>query len=141
MNEILLSDVVAWVESGGNILAMRYEPLWIPQNASAVKASAVAGYMDEATADMICKCSWGKYQIMGDNLYGPLGFKSTLFDLLSSPSLQLELFRKFIGLHGFNDAPFLTMLPNDLIRFAMAYNGSAVYADSLRKAYTYLTAP
>ena len=135
---IMLSEVVAQVESANNPFSMRFEPAWIPHNELAAQKYATGGWIDEPTAAMICKTSWGKYQIMGDNLYGQLGYDGSLVDYLISPIRQLKYFQSFLRTIGFSDVDFSALSNSQLDAFAMKYNGSAVYADSLRRAYVAL---
>jgi len=134
---IRLSDVVAQVESGGSIYAMRYEPTYSPPKSSVEACIAAAGtYIDYLTALEICKMSWGKFQIMGGNLYSaPLSLSVNIIRYAGDEALQLSTFNKFIASIGFEDVEFSTLTPNQLNRFALAYNGSSVYAQSLQAAY------
>ena len=136
---IMLSEVVAQVESSNNLLSMRYEPAWTPQHDQSAAAYASGGWIDEVTAAMICKTSWGKYQIMGDNLYGPLEYTDTLVDFLNSPIRQLRYFQAFLRSIGFQDVDFGSMTPAQVEAFGAAYNGNGpVYAASLNKAFAEL---
>jgi hypothetical protein len=134
---ILLSQVVAQVESGGSIFAMRYEPNFAPHPASVAACQTAAGeYISTETARMICKTSWGRYQIMGDNLYGPvINLRVNIISYATNEIIQLHSFATFIGSIGFQDVDFSTLSDEDLEKFAVLYNGSAVYADSLKSAY------
>jgi hypothetical protein len=134
---ILLSQVVAQVESGGSIFAMRYEPNFGPHPASVAACQTAAGeYISTETARMICKTSWGRYQIMGDNLYGQeIGLRVNIIQYASNEILQLHSFATFIGSLGFQDVDFGALSETDLQKFAVLYNGSLVYADSLKSAY------
>ena len=134
---ILLSDCVAQVESSGNPLAMRYEPDYLPTLTSIqlTQKFATNGYMDTNTARMIASTSWGKFQIMGANLYAVLKFEGTLLDYLSDAGQQLVTFQDFIAHLGFTDGPFAMMSDASLLKFARLYNGSEVYAESLKRAY------
>ena len=135
----MLSEVVAQVESSGNPLAMRYEPAWNPQNEMNAQHYATGGWIDEPTAAMICKTSWGKYQIMGDNLYGALGYDGTIVDFLNNPLRQLRYFQAFLRTIGFADVVFNAMSEADKVAFGAAYNGNGpVYAQSLNSAYAEL---
>jgi len=138
---IKLSDVVAQVESGGSILAMRYEPAYSPPEASVEACIAAAStYIDYITALTICKTSWGKFQIMGGNLYSaPLSLSENILRYATDEALQLATFNKFIETIGFENVEFSTLTANQLNRFALAYNGSIVYAQSLQKAYAELS--
>ena len=134
---ILLSDCVSQVESSGNPSAMRYEPDYNPTLSSiqSVQKYATGGYMDLITARMVASTSWGEFQIMGANLWGVLNYQKTMMDYLSSPADQLVAFHKFIAQIGFTDGPFKLMSETALLRFARFYNGSEVYAESLKRAY------
>ena len=134
---ILLSDCVAQVESANNQCAMRYEPDYLPTLTSIQlnQKFATNGYMDTNTARMIASTSWGKFQIMGANLYAVLKYEDTLVSFLSDVGSQLAAFQSFIGHIGFTDGPFSLMSENALLRFARLYNGSEVYAESLKHAY------
>ena len=133
---ILLSDCVAYVESRNNPLAMRYEPTYQfnPANIDKAIAHATGGWIDTDTAAMILSTSWGAYQIMGDNLY-TLGYQGTIAEFLTTEALQLDYFNRFIQSIGFSNAAFSSMDGQELDNFAMRYNGSPVYANSLQKAY------
>ncbi len=134
---ILLSDCVAQVESANNPLAMRYEPDYTPtlNSVQLVQKYAANGYMDNITARMIASTSWGKFQIMGANLYAVLKYEDTLFSYLSDAGVQLVTFQDFIKHLGFTDGPFAMMGEASLLKFARLYNGSEVYAESLKHAY------
>ena len=133
---ILLSDCVAHVESAGNPLAMRFEPDFNPTNAAiiTVQSFATNGYMNKITARMIASTSWGRYQIMGANLWTQ-GYTGTILGYLSSNIAQRESFERFIQHIGFTDRPFKLMSPDAVLKFARLYNGSEVYAESLNRAY------
>lgn len=134
---ILLSDVVAQVESAGNLLAMRFEPDYVPSMVGIQNCQnyVVNGYIDYKTARNICQTSYGKYQIMGDNLFNELNYKNTLFNYLSSEENQLLTFSEFIKKIGFENIEFNLIPKNELNNFAIHYNGSVVYANSLENAY------
>lgn len=141
---ILLSDVVAQVESRNNPLAMRYEPAYQPSVRGLRLTSdlAVNGFIDRITAGVICKTSWGAYQIMGNNLYDLMDYRHTLFSFLSSPQKQLDIFIAFVqhAKFGFDNPTFTQLTNAELDAFAQYYNGSLVYAESLKKAYSELSA-
>lgn len=137
---ILLSDCVAQVESANNPLAMRYEPDYLPTLTSIQLTQKFAsnGYMDTITARMIASTSWGKFQIMGANLYSVLKYEDTIVSFLSDVGSQLAAFQSFIAHLGFTDGPFKHMSETALLKFARLYNGSEVYAQSLNDAYPQL---
>ena len=135
----MLSEVVAQLESSNNLLSMRYEPAWPPQHDQSAASYATGGWIDEVTAAMICKTSWGKYQIMGDNLYGALGYDGTIVEFLNSPLRQLRYFQAFLRTIGFADVVFNAMSEADKVAFGAAYNGNGpVYAQALNNAYAEL---
>ena len=136
---IMLSEVVAQLESSNNLLSMRYEPAWTPQHDQSAASYATGGWIDEVTAAVICKTSWGKYQIMGDNLYGALGYDGTIVEFLNSPLRQLRYFQAFLRTIGSADVVFSAMSEADKVAFGAAYNGNGpVYAQALNNAYAEL---
>lgn len=135
---ILLSDVVAATESSDSPLAMRFEPGYQPSalGESNAKKYATASYCNQNTAIAICQFSYGRYQIMGDNLYNELDYQQTLVSFLTSGVAQLVMFKKFIDKGGFQDVAFDTMTDAELVAFGDYYNGAGnVYAHSLRVHY------
>lgn len=133
---IMLSDVVAQVESSNNPLSMRYEPAWVPHNEVNAQKYAANGWIDEPTAAMICKTSWGKYQIMGDNLYGTLQYTGTIVDFMTNTLRQLRFFQAFLRGIGFSDGLFGEMSSVQILDFAEKYNGNGpAYAQALQRAY------
>lgn len=134
---ILLSDCVAMVESSNHPGAIRYEPDYTPSSIGVSRAALYASgaWMDTATAEMIAKTSFGRFQIMGDNLYNAMDYTNTIWHFVADPQDQLDVFHKFIALGKFRDMPFETMLRSEVVAFALYYNGAAVYADSLINAY------
>lgn len=129
---LTLRQCVAQVESSGKTTAVRYEPRWTPKNQSAFIAKN--GWMDTLTVNMLLQSSWGKYQVMCDNLYGVMNYQGTLNNFYASETAQDAIFGKFcesIGFGQYADSP-LNEVPN-LDLFALRYNGSEVYATSLNK--------
>ena len=131
---ILLSDVVAQVESGGCLDAIRYEPTYTPSENAVNNAIKYASgcWISATTAKMLCMTSWGKYQIMGSNLYGVMSYQKTLVNFLRSTYDQYAIFNEFIAKGGFTDQPINGMDSAELNRFALYYNGSIIYAASLK---------
>ncbi len=135
---VKLSDCVAYVESSFNPLAMRFEPAWQPSQEAvdAITRHAVNGYMDGPTGRVIAATSWGKYQIMGQNLYTTCGYGGTINSYLNDENgVQYETFKKFLASIGFEDGPFNPSNAPFNRRFAIAYNGSPVYSQSLVNAF------
>jgi hypothetical protein len=139
---ILLSDCVAQVESSNCLGALRFEPGYQPSPLGVGQAAkhATGSWIDNLTAETIAKCSYGRFQIMGDNLYNAMQYTGTIWDFVASPIQQLFMFNKFAARGKFTDAPFSGLTRADINAFALYYNGSIVYADSLAKAYVELKA-
>jgi len=137
MQEIMLSDVVAQVESSNCPGAIRYEPGYQPSALGIGQAArfATGSWMDNATAQIIAKTSFGRFQIMGDNLYNAMQYTGTIWDFVAWPAKQLEIFNLFIQRGKFKDAPFAGLVKSELDAFALYYNGARVYADSLVRTY------
>lgn len=138
---ILLSDVIAENESSQNPLSMRFEITYNPSLNGIKNAQeyATAGYMDINTARMICQTSWGKFQIMGDNIYNLLNINITLLDYLSDKNnIQLNAFNMFIRHIGFTNCEYSMMSERDKEKFAQAYNGSLQYIEGMNEAYANL---
>ena len=137
---ILLSDVVAHAESAGNRNAVRFEPVvFRKQKASFTLAHFITGTaLSGDTARALGACSWGKFQIMGYNIYGVCGYQKTLAEYLVSDTDQLNTFIKFIAPR--NNILFEKMLSNvaDLNEFSRHYNGSVAYAETLKQSYQFL---
>lgn len=139
----LLSDVVAMVESSNNPLAIRYEPDFNPSLDAIRKAKefATGGYIDFYTAQMICRTSWGKYQIMGDNLYGLLGMSYNIHFFLGDTFSQRQFFDAFLKKRvGIEDVDFSTLTQSQLVKFGNIYNGNGIaYSEALEKTYRTIT--
>ena len=94
------SQLVARVESEGNHTLVRYEPNWryvTKECITRFHRAHLPGRMTAQTALMLLSCSWGKFQIMGSNLYD-MGYTGTIVDFGASESLQEEFFFKFLTL-------------------------------------------
>ena len=134
---ILLSDCVAQVESSNNSGAFRYEPGYQPSAFGVYHATkfATGSWIDNLTAETIAKCSYGRFQVMGDNLYNAMQYSKSIWHFVATPQDQLDIFNEFLTRGHFKDMPFEGMVRSEVVAFALYYNGAAVYADSLAKAY------
>jgi len=134
---ILLSDCVAQIESSNNSGALRYEPGYQPSALGIGQAAkfATGSWIDKLTAETIVKCSYGRFQIMGDNLYNAMQYSKTIWHFVATPQDQLDIFNEFLTRGHFKNVTFESMVRSEVVAFALYYNGSAVYADSLAKAY------
>lgn len=132
-----ISELVAKVESNGIPYAMRFEPKFTvsPQAVNNCIRAYKPLQISRATAEMICRTSWGKFQIMGENLYTVCAFASDVNHFMNSDADQEFCFQRFIEKRGINftledirqDAGKMSM-------FARRYNGSSEYAVTLKRA-------
>jgi len=130
---LTLREAVAQVESSGRTSAIRFEPRWKPLHQQEfIKQN---GWVDTLTADTFLQTSFGKYQVMCDNLYGMIGYQKPINVFYANEAEQDDVFQQFAIKIGFG--AYTTTLVNEvpnLDSFALRYNGSVVYANSLLKA-------
>jgi hypothetical protein len=136
---VTLFDVIALVESRNNPRALRFESAMFSRMINGTINEAQDAILDEiikrhicsrATALMIFTTSWGKVQIMGFNLYGPVcKYKATVFDYCASDSEQRFAFAL---LTASMKVPFdlqsLAQSYDLRLQFARKYNGADSYA-------------
>ena len=134
-----LAAIIAQIESSGSDYALRFEPGQYDPAAATPLIFSIARVNDcsDDTARVISACSWGRYQIMGFNLYGSLGLAVPAIQFCADTSLQLAFFAKFLTANNIN-VPW-SALKNDstaLYHFAKTYNGdgTAYSAVMLRAA-------
>lgn len=142
---ITLAQVIAEVESGGNPYAIRFEPtiyqrLIVGSSGPSVAMGRIQSYMKIAAPDaniitlaMIASTSWGKYQILGDNLYNPMRCRLSipigLF--MSDISSQEQSFADFVASKRVDISShmdFSTLTPALKQDFADFYNGDAAFS-------------
>jgi len=97
---MLIYDVIALTESQNNQYAIRFEEkvyLNIYRRKSTELLQIIQKYNECSfdTAKMIFSCSWGKYQIMGFNLYSVCQLKTSIGEFLCSDNLQNLAFMRF----------------------------------------------
>jgi len=133
----LISQVVAQIESGNVPWVMRFEPAF--KTSAEAKNKCIAahkpGYMNQTTADSICRTSYGLYQIMGENIYTVCGFTGTIAQFLNDAHAQEACFYRFIERRGINFT--VEEILRDVEKrnlFARRYNGSTAYAVKLIEA-------
>ncbi len=101
VNWSLFKDIIAHVESGNYLQAIRFEPTlfrsWSRRQV-AVKRIREIHRCSRKTSLMIATTSFGKYQILGYNIWEVLGFDLHLCLFLSSEHFQDMYFKKFIQL-------------------------------------------
>lgn len=146
-----LMSVIADVESGGNDAAMRFEPGTFARWQDAIQKMApvkndILGVIarvhncDDATAAMIAATSWGRFQIMGFNLYAQgspvAGYR--VCDFLAHGSLQTLAFRDFLDRNHLPAAYSAVFRDHvSLLDFAQRYNGPGdfqAYAAAMMRA-------
>jgi hypothetical protein len=144
---INLADVIAYVESRGDSFALRFEPAtytalttgaMTPEHADIVSAIATIHNCSVPTAQVIYSSSWGRFQIMGFNLYGPtIQLKTTVFAYCADDIAQIAAFDALVtsmGLGG-ETAPMLATDPQARIAFGAKYNGNGpAYANEIAVA-------
>lgn len=133
-----LSQLIAAAESGNNQYAVRFEPAYHPDPKA---VSKLAGIMEctANTAEILCSCSWGLYQIMGDNLVN-LGLQISPIHYCAIPAMQDQYFSKFLARDNLSSFTLADILhyPEKRLQFAKLYNGPGLperYADYLMQVY------
>jgi hypothetical protein len=139
-----LEDIISQIESGDNLYAMRFEPHVFERMHQTNRygaAVAVAKQQNRCTletARVICATSWGRFQIMGFNLYDPaLGepfpFLNPIGAYLESIIWQSRHFKAFCDK---KDILFtveeLIGDPAKVLKFARTYNGADEYAAKIQ---------
>lgn len=112
---------------------MRFEP-FLYQGEGIISGGisrAAGGYANAPTIRMIYATSWGKFQILGRNLYAQ-GYLKTLAEFLNSEDDQLREFEIFIKARGFENVEYSTMTYNKA-DFARVYNGPGDVSDYVNK--------
>lgn len=154
---ITVAQVVAHVESGSALRAVRYEPAFErklrvqvetdPSVAEAFRRMRAyfcrtneVSYISEATAYMLCATSWGKYQILGWNLW-----TVPLLDVPLSAWLEDEGAQEVsmdawdaVRLHVGVRRLFDSLSDAELQKLALRHNGNLNYVTKLKRAYGYL---
>ncbi len=136
---LTLPQVIAHVESRGRLDAVRFEPGWQTMVSSA-RIAARVNMCSFPTAIQLCKFSWGKYQIMGSNLYD-LGLSLSIGHFLNDSVTQDEMFNEFVTDRDINFTLQQVLTePDKMHTFALHYNGNPLlYSAAIRSAYVELT--
>ena len=132
-----LAAIIAQVESNDNPQTLRYEPglmaQWAAMNPvrSAILTS-ISGLHDcsHDTAHMIACTSWGRYQILGENLYERGLVNVTVFAYVADPKLERLAFDAFLIRKEIGFA-LQDIIDDETKRakFIAAYNGPAGVSD------------
>jgi hypothetical protein len=135
-----LCDVVAVVESNRFNGAIRFEPGLYgqtvpdrikPPQIAVLTAIRRANFCSFDTARMIFSTSFGRFQLLGETLYGePINLRAPISAFWASEAMQLAAFNAFVAAHGI-DCTINELLtdPTYSERFATAYNGPGNVAD------------
>lgn len=97
-----LAAIVAHVESNDRLDALRYEPGFaanLSLQHPVVKSIALVNLCTLETARVIASSSWGKYQVLGCNVYD-LGYTETIADFWQSAGDQDRVFAAFLEKHA-----------------------------------------
>ena len=151
---ILLSEVVAEVESKGLLHVVRFEPHWYDRLMRKADEPAVAAvaqtcrrahnwppWVSFQTVAAFLSCSWGRYQILGWNIYAHMLYEGPLWLYVLDPEAQYRTFERFLATFNMFDDDFQAFDDRALHRFAVYYNGPArpaEYVARLRSAYSRL---
>jgi hypothetical protein len=144
-NSIGLTDVIAWVESKGDPYAFRFEPATYANlaNPSAVQKGIIATIQtihncSYESAKVIYSSSFGKYQIMGFNLFAPkLSLCESAFKFMGDSATQDAMFTKLIASMALSSLTPDTLASSLWNRqhFGAIYNGNAqAYGISIAQA-------
>lgn len=128
------AEIIAEIESGNNPLAYRYEGGWRLSRPELLDDYAKKFRLSIPSAKVLFMSSWGKYQIMGENLIA-FGYDKTFFEFLFDEPAQDFYFRKFLVKKGI-DFTSEEMRYNKLLinNFSLKYNGSvnAQYVNKIK---------
>lgn len=132
MNEISVAQIIAHVETGNNPHELRFEPATysaLPMNPPPAKAQILVNiahlhHCSSGTARMIYSTSWGKYQMMGFNLYGMLGYQGNIFQYAEDDAAQDQTFERFVTLNKIVCTVDDFKDPAKRAHFAQVYNGN-----------------
>jgi len=96
-----LAKIIANVESNNHLKAVRFEPKLFTSWKNKLlrfKRIEIFNKCNWETALMIGATSWGKYQILGYNLWEMLGYDHDFIMYLCSEDHQDKMFRNFISI-------------------------------------------
>jgi len=136
---LTLEELIADIESAGNKYAMRFEPHVFDRTQSSTRYGVMVNIArarnkcSRDTARVIISTSWGKFQIMGFNLYDPasLDYPSSVGQYMATDTDQAETFKTFCLNKGIYFS-ISDLLDEALaLRFARTYNGADEYAKKI----------
>lgn len=133
----LLSSVIAWIESRGEIYALRFEPSIYAGSRfvdyKLLQIIQTCNNCDENTARVIASTSWGAFQVMGFNLYNmPINYRGNIASFLCDSIRQIKTFNDYIESRGIDyTVSDLASSQNRREHFALLYNGAISYAENI----------
>lgn len=134
-----LEELIALIESDNNPFAMRFEPhvydLTQKSNRyeAMVNVAKARNRCSRPTACVIVATSWGKYQIMGFNLYDAieLSYPHSVGKFMATDGDQDATFKAFCQAKNIYFTLPDMADPAFALRFAHVYNGSPEYAKKI----------
>lgn len=133
----LLSSVIAWIESRGDVYALRFEPSIYAGSRfvdyKLLQTIQACNNCDENTARVIASTSWGAFQVMGFDLYNaPINYRGHIANFLCDPIKQTQTFNDFVDTRGIDyTVSDLAASQNRREHFALLYNGAISYAENI----------
>lgn len=149
MENLSLADLVAYIESRGSNSAIRFEPDTYNKFTTSANVSKAARVIlariqtvnkcSVHTAAMIYSSSWGKFQLMGFNVYAEPDAVLPVGEFLACQSVQVASFVGFLKRNGLADYTPESLARDQAVRlhFAITYNGAIGYADLIVGALKY----
>lgn len=130
---VKLADVIAEVESGKRDSAIRFEAglykAWTaaptPARDAIIREIVEIHDCSADTARMIACTSWGRYQLLGENLYSAFARCSVnVFTFVEVPDVQAQCLALFLTMKGINFT-LENIIENQTMRenFIIGYNG------------------
>ena len=150
---VSLASVVAETESANNLNAYRFEPATYAvfksvddqtksPTGALIRHTETLHQCSPDSARVILSSSWGKYQIMGENIWS-LGYPGTIWKFMMDDAGQSATFEAFclrIGVSAQDQADCSWLLDDTKgLVFARWYNGPGspdVYLARLRQSYS-----
>lgn len=141
-NDPALADLIAAIESSGDSAAIRFERRVFNRITDSGYTPILARIQSahrcsSDTARALYSLSYGRYQIMGFNLWGNvIQYGGTYLDFIVNPNLQKSVFFSFLT--SIHQNVTAESLEDETARnaFAIAYNGSTTYADKIQAELT-----
>jgi len=136
-----LEAIISDIESGGNRYALRFEPhvyeraQTLNRYAPMVNLARGRNKCSLETARVIIATSWGKFQIMGFNLYDPNGinYPDPVGVYLNDDMVQAATFRVFCQARSIYFTVDDLRDPAFALCFAKVYNGADEYAKKIEQ--------